>query len=985
MFDPSPYPRVFGLPPGVDFPATLVAGLRERLKDHPPEAIARVDLIVNTRRMARRLRDIFDQGPPGFLPQIKLITHLDGLVPGVTAPTPVSPLERRLELANLVSALLKSDTDLAPRTSLYALSDSLAGLLDEMQGEGVDIEAITDLDVTDQSGHWERAQRFLRIVDQYLNRDNRAPDTEERQRALVQRIATHWQDNPPNHPVIIAGSTGSRGTTSLFMQAVSKLPQGAVVLPGFDFEMPTAVWNDLDEALLAEDHPQYRFHKLMQMLELPRAAITEWTAPQTPSGPRNRLVSLSLRPAPVTDAWLSEGKELKDIDQATAGLTLVEAPSPRIEALTIALRLRQAVEDGQVAALITPDRMLTRQVTSALDRWGILPDDSAGTPLQLSPPGRFLRHVAGLFLQPLDAAALLTLLKHPLTHSGATRNFHQLFTQQFEMRLRKDGLPFPDPEGIVRIADRAARDMREPEAFQAWAHWVAATFCAHDHRNPQNLSDWVTRHLTLAERIAAGQEATPDHELWQQKAGEKALAVMHDLQDHAGHGGDMTAAEYTSLVGALLSAEDVRDRDAPRSDVMIWGTLEARVQGADLVILGGLNDGTWPEAPAPDPWLNRYMRLKAGLLLPERRIGLSAHDYQQAIAAPNVWLTRAIRSDEAETVPSRWLNRLGNLMNGLPDGTGKASWDAMKKRGACWLDQARALDDVTRVAPARRPSPRPPVDARPRKLSVTEVKRLIRDPYAIYAKHTLDLRPINPLVQSPDAPMRGIILHEVMERFVRDTTRDPGLLSKAHLLHIAREVLNEQAPWPTARAMWLARIERIADWFIEREILRQQTATPVAFEDAAMGQHEFRDLGFTIFGFADRIDVTDHGTARVYDYKTGTPPTPKEQQFFDKQLLIEAALVEQGGFREVPAMPVAEATYIGVGSAPKEVSAPLDDEPPNDVLAGLHNLITTYLQASQGFTSRRMVKTDDFAGDYDQLARFGEWDASDDPTPEDLT
>ncbi len=985
MFDPLPHPRVFGLPPGVDFPKTLVTGLRERLKDMPPEAIARVDLIVNTRRMARRLRDIFDQGPPGFLPQIKLITGLDGLVPGLTAPAPVSSLERRLELANLVSALLKSDKHLAPRTSLYALSDSLAGLLDEMQGEGVGIDAITRLDVTDQSGQWERAQRFLGIVDQYLNRDNRTPDTEERQRDLVQRIAAHWQENPPAHPVIIAGSTGSRGTTSMFMQAVAKLPQGAVILPGFDFEMPTAVWNDLDEALLAEDHPQYRFHKLMQALDLPRAAIVEWTAPETPSDARNRLVSLSLRPAPVTDAWLSEGKTLQKVEEATADLTLVEAPSPRIEALTIALRLRQAVEDGQVAALITPDRMLTRQVTSALDRWGILPDDSAGTPLQLSPPGRFLRHVAGLFLQPLDAAALLTLLKHPLTHSGPTRNLHQLFTQQFEMQLRKDGLPFPDPAGIQRIAERAARNMRAPDAFCAWAHWVASTFCARHRSDAQALSDWVAQHLALAEVIAAGQEGTPEHELWQQKAGEKALAVMQDLQQHAAHGAEMTASEYASLVGALLSAEDVRDRDSPRSDVMIWGTLEARVQGADLVILGGLNDGTWPEAPAPDPWLNRYMRLKAGLLLPERRIGLSAHDYQQAIAAPKVWLTRAIRSDEAETVPSRWLNRLGNLMNGLPDGSGKASWEAMQSRGAWWLDQVRALDEVTRTTPARRPSPRPPVDARPRKLSVTEIKRLIRDPYAIYAKHTLDLRPINPLVQSPDAPMRGIILHEVMEKFVRDTVDNPGLLTEAHLLGIAQQVLADQAPWHAARAMWLARIERIADWFIDREVLRQKTATPVAFEDAAMGQHDFRDLGFTIFGFADRIDVTDHGTARVYDYKTGTPPTPKEQQFFDKQLLIEAALVEQGGFKEIPAMPVAEATYIGVGATPKEVRAPLDDEPPNDVLAGLHNLIATYLQATQGFTSRRMVKTDDFAGDYDQLARFGEWDGSDEPVPEDLT
>jgi ATP-dependent helicase/nuclease subunit B len=39
--------------------------------------------------------------------------------------------------------------------------------------------------------------------------------------------------------------------------------------------------------------------------------------------------------------------------------------------------------------------------------------------------------------------------------------------------------------------------------------------------------------------------------------------------------------------------------------------------------------------------------------------------------------------------------------------------------------------------PEKRPSPRPPVAARPRSLSVTEIKTLIRDPYAIYARHVL--------------------------------------------------------------------------------------------------------------------------------------------------------------------------------------------------------------------------------------------------------
>ena len=985
MFDPSDRPRIFGLAPGVDFPAALVDGLRDKLTGQPPDAIARVDLIVNTRRMARRLREIFDAGPPGFLPRIRLLTELDNLVPGIKAPPAISPLRRRLELVQLVSRLLNADPTLAPRTSLYALADSLATLIDEMQGEGVAADAIARLDVTDLSGHWRRTQRFLAIAQDYLAQVTTQPDAEARQRQLVQSITAHWQNEPPQHPVILAGSTGSRGTTSLLMRAVARLPQGALVLPGFDFDMPTSVWAALDREVLSEDHPQYRFHDLMRSLQLGRGDVTPWSTEKTPPTARNRLVSLSLRPAPVTHAWLSEGPQLTDLDHATAGLTLVQAPTPRVEALTIAMRLRQAVEEGKSAALITPDRMLTRQVTAALDRWDILPDDSAGTPLQLSPPGRFLRHVAALFMGKLDGEALLVLLKHPLTHSGIDRNLHQLFTQQLEAQIRLVGLPYPNGENLTQVAAKAAKRMENSDAFLNWAAWVAMTFTAQEASGERGLSDWITTHLHLAEAIAAGQPQDPNHELWKKKPGEKARGVMDELAAQAPYGGDMTAADYADLIRALLSAEEVRDRDAPRADIMIWGTLEARVQGADLVILGGLNDGTWPEAPPPDPWLNRKMRADAGLLLPERRIGLSAHDYQQAIAAPEVWLTRAIRSDDAETVPSRWLNRLENLLGGLPENGGPAAWAGMKHRGEWWLDQARALETVTRTDPAPRPSPRPPVAARPRRLSVTEIQRLIRDPYAIYAKHSLKLRMMSPLVQSPDAPVRGIILHEIMERFVKSVADNPALLSKAHLLGISATVLQQEAPWPAARAMWLARIERIADWFIEREKQRQGYSSPVAFEAAAKGTLTFPDLGFELIGYADRIDMTEDGDALIYDYKTGAPPSKKVQKSFDKQLLIEAAMVEEGGFKEVGVAHVANAVYIGLGASPVEIPAPLDDEPPKEVLQKLHDLLATYLSHSQGFTARRLVQTEGFGGDYDQLARFGEWDGTDLPKPEDLT
>lgn len=983
LFEPQDSPRVFAVPNGVDFPRALAQGLIERSTSQPPEGLARVDLILNTARMMRRCRNLFEEGPALLLPRMRLLTDLAREANLQGLPPPLPPLRRRLELSQLIAKLLDAQPDLAARSSLYDLSDSLANLVDEMQSEGVSTEVIRNLDISDMSGHWARAQQFIGIVDQFIDLHSDTVDVQARQRQMVENLIAKWQVEPPQHPVILAGSTGSRGTTHMLMEAIARLPQGAVVLPGYDFEQPAEVWTHLRDALTSEDHPQYRFAKLLSDLDMTPREVRRWSPDEPVSPARNRLVSLALRPAPVTHAWMSEGPKLTQLDKACADVTLIEAPNPRGEALAIALRLRQAAEEGKTAALISPDRMLTRLVSAALDRWGILPDDSAGLPLQLTPPGRFLRHVAELFCRPLTADALLTLLKHPLTHDGASaeagRGDHLRHTRDFELDLRRNGPPFPDAASFEAFG--STRDLTS-----GWIDWLSRNFADQQMTAPLDLTDWVALLRGRAEAIAAGSQRLAAGEsgtLWDKKAGIEALKVFANLEAEATHGGEMSARDFADLLSAILSQGEVRDRDTPYGSIMIWGTLEARVQGADLVILGGLNEGSWPEAAKPDPWLNRQLRHQAGLLLPERRIGLSAHDFQQAVAAPEVWLTRAARSDEADTVASRWLNRLTNLLSGLPDQGGKAALDAMRARGQEWLDWAEALEQPTELPSAPRPSPRPPVASRPRRLTITEIPRLIRDPYAIYAKHVLRLRPLNPLVQEPDALLRGTIVHEIFEDFIRDSLEDPNRLTADHLIETARALLERDVPWPVARLLWLSRIQRLAGDFILAEQSRQSRATPLKLE--AMGEARLEPLDFTIACRADRIDQDERGFLHLYDYKTGAPPSEAQQKKFEKQLLIEAAMAEEGAFKEIGPAEVARAAFIGLGSNLKDVPAPLSDQPPAKIWEELKQLIGAYFEQDQGYSSRRMVHRDDIAGDYDHLARFGEWDRSATPEPEDLT
>ncbi|EAR53023.1 putative Helicase/Exonuclease [Oceanicola granulosus HTCC2516] len=968
MFAPASRPRVFALPPGVDFGAELVRGLRQRSADLAPDALARVELFVNTRRMQRRLREVYDGGPPTLLPRLRLVTDL-ALDPKAGLPPPVPPLERRFEILRLVGALLESDPSLAPRAALFDLSDSLAGLLDEMQGEGVDPEALHALEGTDQSEHWQRTLAFVRVVERYFDAAGGTPDREARQRRVAEGLAERWGAQPPAHPLIVAGSTGSRGATGLFMEAVARLPQGALVLPGFDFDMPAAVWRGMGDGLTAEDHPQFRFKRLLDRLEILPRDVEPWTDTGPASPARNRLVSLSLRPAPVTDAWLTEGPALGDMRAATAGLTLVEAPTPRAEAETIALAMRQAVEDGRTVALITPDRMLTRQVSAALDRWDITPDDSAGQPLPQSPPGRFLRHVAALISERVTGETLLSLLKHPLCHSGGDRGPHLLATRELELHLRRHGPPFPTAESLRGWGGGHRNPERTP-----WAEWLAGVLETIPQPAERPLADHLGAHMAIAEALAAGPDGGAG-ELWDEAAGRKALEIRAALEASAGAAGVLTTRNYVDLFTGVLNGAEVRNPTAGHPLVQIRGTLESRVQGADIVILGGLNEGTWPEVPAPDPWLNRTMRHRVGLLLPERRIGLSAHDYQQAIAGPEVWLTRARRSDEAGTVPSRWLNRLTNLLEGLTTTHGPEALAAMRARGAAVVAQAAAIVRAPdRIEPAPRPSPAPPVAARPRQLSVTQIQRLIRNPFHIYARKVLRLQALDPLVPGPDALMRGNILHAALEAFV-EADVDPSLpWARRTLLAKTEEALADACPWPAHRRLWFARMERVADWFLETEAERRRRGRPAHLE--VSGEITLHDLELTLRGKADRIDLTPEGRAILYDYKTGTPPSQPQQEKFDKQLLLEAAMIARGAFEGLGRLVAADAQFIGLGAKPAIVSAPLDAAPPDVVWEEFRELIRAWRTPTKGYSSWAFPFSERDRDDYDHLARRGEWDPS---------
>jgi double-strand break repair protein AddB len=978
MFELSSTPRVFALPIGADFSRVFLDGLLHRLREKPPHDIARITIFVNTRRTERRLRELFISSGASLLPRIHLISDITNDPFGLcTLPPPASPLKRKLQLGQLIRQLLKADPELAPVSATYDLAQSLAGLMDEVQGEGVSMKSVLDLDVGDHSAHWERSKKFLSILAAHWDQ-HALTDTQDRMRHVVDTYASYWQENPPAGPILVVGSTGSRGETALFMKAVSSLPNGAVVLPGFDKEMPDDVWESFLGKQSTLDHPQAGFAKLLAFLNINHKNVRDWHTATGVNSDRNQLVSLALRPAPITDQWLKYGPSLsRNLGLATQKLELLEAATPKEEALAIATRLRYAAEQDKEAVLITPSRDLSRRVSAALARWDIEADDSAGIPLQLSPPGVFLRSIADCFGKPIAPHKLLSLLKHVLTNSGRERNLHNLMTQQLEVgtsgrtKILRGGPPFVDFDLLSGWAKNDAPKI-------AWAAWLKRIFKPLEHPQEMDLPDWIRLHLLTAQSLSDGPQNDGNGKVWERDAGIATLRVLSLLQEQSSLGGRMTVAEYNALLRSVLD-EDLRpERQTANPLISIWGTLEARVQSKDLVILGGLNEGIWPAKPAHDMWLNRDMRKQLGLLLPERRIGLSAHDFQQAVAAPSVVLSRSERDGDSPSTPSRWLIRLTNLMEGLKDG-GPDALSEMRERGHRWVKLARSLDRAQKETTlATRPSPMPPKGARLTKLSVTQVKDLVRDPYKIYASVILNLRKLDPLGKQADAMERGTAIHDILEEFICKTKASLPEDAVGILMTTAEEVLEKEVPWPAAQRLWLARLAGVADWFISQERKRREDGEVVFLE--RKGEMVFEDLGFRLTVKADRIDRGRTGL-RLYDYKASKPPADGDIKYFDKQLQLEAMIAANNGFDGLEESAIEHLRYIGMGPELKETILGLEDNTITEIWEEFRALVLTYNDPSKGFTARDKVQLIKHASDYDHLSRKGEWQDSDEPDP----
>lgn len=976
--------RILTIAPGRPFLDTLAAGLLAEA-GREPDVLADYLILLPTRRACRALGEAFlrvGEGRPLILPAIRplgdvdeeaMAFHLPVGDAALALPPAIPEMRRTLLLTRMILGWKKADTDITSDQAVR-LAGELARLLDQVQTERLDFANLAGLAPAEYADHWRDVLKFLEIVTHHwpgLLAAQDCIDPADRRNRLLEAQADLWRGNPPGTPVIAAGSTGSIPATADLLAVVAGLPNGRIVLPGLDGGMDEAT----QQAVLDEPtHPQYGMLRLLQRLETAVEAVPEWDAGAELSSPpeRTALAAEALRPAATTDAW----RALESIPAAALqDVQRVDCANEAEEAGVIALMLRHALEqEGRTAALVTPDRQLARRVTSELRRWDIEIDDSAGRPLAETPPAMFLRLVARAAGDGLAPVVLLAALKHPIAAGGMERGRFVGLVRAFEAEILRGPRPAPGIEGLRALL--AAKPKKAPPfvpLLDIVEHCVGP-LSAMLENGSHDFTALIDAHIAAAEALAGVEGEPGSARLWANEDGEALAAAISELRQAAPEMGEIEGIDYPAMFETLMSGATLRPRYGLHPRLHIWGPLEARLLHADLTVMGGLNEGTWPPDPGNDPWMSRPMRKEFGLPSPERRVGLAAHDFAQGFAAPRVALTRAAKSEGAPTVPSRWLTRLETVLEGAGAG------DALKPDRdwrALYHAQSRPAAPV-RIGP---PEPRPPVAARPRELSVTRIELWMREPYAIYADKILRLRPLDPLEADPGVADRGSFIHDALDKFV---SANPGRLpadALDRLLRHGREAFGEALGRPAVMAFWWPRFQRVAKWFLEREAERRAgviggSHTEVQGSITLKG----RKGDFVLTAKADRIDSLKGGGYAIIDYKTGLPPSADEVTYgYAPQLPLEAIILAEGGFMDVKKGDATELSYwrLSGGEPPGEIRIVKGD--PGDLAGaarkGLLKLINSFDDPKTPYMATPRPEWATAWNDYVHLARNAEWAA----------
>ncbi len=907
--------------------------------------ISQLKILLPSQRSCRELRRIFiektSDNQAVIMPQIKAISDLsfedlfeflpnpaiEQTIQEIVAAQKISGVEHLFFLSQeiLKQSLFGENIDAA---QLLMIATHLKNTFDEIEREEVEFSKFTEIDDSDLSKHRQMTVEFLQkfhfgfrnsLIKQDVFFDS------SWQNFIISKIIEILQNYGCKNHWIIAGSTGSVMAGRKLIKAIAQCENGFVVLHGADLSQ-----NNYS----AENHPQYHLNNLINFLGIEKSAVKNLANSRYLISSQTRLEMMQtvMLPSKNTDQWQKSQVNFDD------KISLVEAKNEIEEAQIIAVILAKNYAENKKCAVVINDNKIAKLLRIELKKRGMIFNDTRNFGVFDANLVKFILLILDLIENDFTSSSLLAVWQNQLfNHENKAE-----IIAEFEIKiLRQDRKNF----GLDGIKSKL-RDIDNIELEEFFADFCAKISPILQLQKNDNIANCAQAILqavvnlsqkTLQEIFAEEEAQQELFEFFTKIAKQKNFIVRSD--------------NLLSIFQILFGQVSFFEKSDASALIQILSTIEARLLNFDLMIVASLNEGKFPEITS-ESWLGRKIRKDLGIEKTLKKIGQNAYDFCNYLANKEVVLTRSLTYGGSPSSPSLFLLKLQTLA---------------KKSQFTFNDQAELrcllnnFDDVE-VTKISRPQPKIDWQLRPKKLAITDIAKLISDPYSIYAKRVLRLRELQKIDYEPSYSEFGSFVHKALEEFVKNPQNLEIALQNSHII-FQQYFLNEEA-----QLIWWPKFQNIFHSFFDQERAIKASSNLTEVEVKIIIEE------ILLNGKIDRVAISDN-KAQIYDYKTGQVATTKDVICGkEPQLTIAALMLIESGFNyEISALNYWKLSFAG---GEKIVKISQDCEEIKIMAAaakaGIAKIFQYFSDPRNSYTSAPDL--DNYKeNEYSHLARVKEW------------
>ncbi|MBU6339442.1 MAG: PD-(D/E)XK nuclease family protein [Rickettsiales bacterium] len=829
-----------------------------------PNNIADVKIFLPSTRSCREFRQIFlknNYGQSVILPKIKAISDLsyEDFFEFLSDEEVKEIIDELLEIKVIsdIDHLFFLSHEIR-KTNIFnnlSLSQSLnialqlKNLFDEIEKDEVDLDILKEIDDSDLSLHRQVTLEFLKNFHVHIKNSLIKKNiffATSYQNFVTKKFIELLAKRGTKFPLIIAGSTGSVSAGRKLIKAISQQKNGFVVFHSFDKNISKT---------LEKNHPQFLLQQLLEFIEVKNNQVLEIKNDQFQicSNERINFISNITLPYEETIKWQNISDfSLYDLEK---NFKIITAKNYLEEARIIAVSLENAVLENKKCAVITNNSDLLQLLKNELLGLSLNFNDSRNISVKDSKLINFILLLLNLIKSDFGSYELLAILKNPLfkkVDRKIIEDFENNILRQERVCLGLQGIK----EKLLSLNDENLNKF-----FTDFYDNLSTII------NASDLS--IAAYLELLSDTIEKLTNKKWHHLLEEE--DAALEIFEFFEKLKSQNNFTIKKEETLAIFELLFSQiSYFEKSDSSAKIQLLPSIEARLLNYDLVIVASLNEGDFPQIQTEN-WLGKKIRNDLGIDKDRQKIGQNAYDFCNYLCNSSVILSRSLIAANSTSLPSSFFLKFETLCKKL-------------KVKLKYLEYAM---ETTEKHILIRSKANPALKYRPKKLAITDISKLINDPYSIYAKRVLFLRELQKIDFESGYVEFGNFIHRALEEFIKNPCEPEIFLKNADKIFDKYFISNQ------AKLIWLPKFENIFNNFVkEEELLKAkknyvEVAIQTLIEDVVIN------------GKIDRIVLNDDNSIEILDYKTGQVPTTKDViSGLEPQLTLAALMLFRSGHPE---------------------------------------------------------------------------------------